>query len=140
MLDGMAGNNVLVGGVGQRHVDGDRQHGPQSAAGRNGADHLTGGTGEDILFNGTTSFDTMSTTLNSIYTFWIGAGAFATRVNALRAGTATGVSISLDSTNVFNDCFTDTMTGGGGSNWFLVKLMSPDKDHITDLNVNDAVN
>jgi len=148
MLDGMGGNNVLVGGSGNDTLQATGSTGRNILLGGLGADHLTGGAGDDILINGVTSFDTNVTTLNSIYTFWIGAGTFTTRVNALRAGTATGVSIALDSTNVFNDGSTDTMTGNPAavppphpdSNWFFAKLFSPNKDHITDQSVNDAVN
>jgi hypothetical protein len=139
-LDGMGGSNVLVGGAGTDSLTVTGSAGRNLLLGGNGADHLTGGTGNDILFNGTTSFDSDVATLNAIYTFWKGAANFATAVGQLRAGTATGVSIALDATNVFSDSFIDTLTGGSGSNWFLVKLTSPDKDHITDLNVNDAVN
>jgi Ca2+-binding RTX toxin-like protein len=135
----MAGNNVLVGGQGNDVLNVTGSAGRNLLLGGNGADHLTGGSGDDILFNGTTSFDSDVATLSSLYTFWIGAGTFTTRVNALRAGTG-GAPIALDSTNVFNDAFTDTMTGGAGSNWFLAKVFSPAKDHITDLNVNDLVN
>jgi hypothetical protein len=139
-LDGMAGNNVLVGGQGNDTLTVTGSAGRNLLLGGNGADHLTGGTGNDILFNGTTSFDSDVATLSAIYTFWKNAADFATAVAQLRAGSASGVSIALDATNVFSDAFTDTMTGGAGSNWFLAKVFSPDKDHITDLNVNDLVN
>ena len=139
-LDGMAGNNVLVGGSGNDTLTVTGSTGRNLLLAGNGADHLTGGTGNDILFNGTTSFDADVATLNTIYTFWKNAANFATAVSQLRAGTATGVTIALDPSNVFSDAFTDIMTGGGGSNWFFAKVNSPAMDNITDLTGTDAVN
>jgi Ca2+-binding RTX toxin-like protein len=139
-LDGMGGNNVLVGGSGDDTLNVTGSTGRNILMGGLGADHLTGGSGQDILINGTTSFDTNVTTLNSIYTFWIGAGSFTTRVSALRGGTATGVSIALNSTNVFDDTSSDTMTGGAGPNWFFAKQSAPAIDDITDQTSNDAIN
>jgi len=148
-LDGMDGNNVLVGGSGNDTLTVEGSTGRNLLLAGNGTDHLTGGTGDDILFNGTTSFDSNVATLSAIYTSWIGAGTFASRVNALRTGiTVAGNIVALNSANVFSDDSTDIMTGNASvvppphtdSNWFFAKRSSPAKDDITDLNVNDVVN
>lgn len=141
-----AGNNVLVGGDGNDtlKVTGSVVGNRNLLLGGLGKDNLTGGVGQDILFNGTTSFDTDVTTLAAIETFWTGAGTFDNRVTALRNGTATNgttaVGVALNSTTVFDDTSVDTLTGGGGNNWFFVKLTSPNVDIVTDLTASDVEN
>jgi len=140
IINGMGGNDILVGGSGNDTITAGA--GENLLLGGSGSDIISGGTGQDILFNGTTSFDNDGTTQNLILTFWANtAVSFATRVSELRAGT-TGVTgmPTLDSTNVFNDTSSDTLTGGGGLDWFFAKLSGTAADNITDLAGGDALN
>ena len=139
-IDGRGGNDVLTGNAGNDTLIGG--DGRDLLFGGLGTDNLNGGAGQDILFNGTTNFDTDTATLDSLLTFWKGAGTFSLRVSQLRAGTVTNVSFTFDSTNIFDDAASDTLTGGGNADgdWFFAKLTSPAKDNITDQMVNDAVN
>lgn len=145
-IDGGAntsGGDILIGDAGNDKITGGA--GNDLLFGGTGADTLSGGAGNDLLFNGTTSFDSNATTINSIHTFWIGVtdANFATRVASLRAGSATGVSVALNSTNVFDDTSADTLTGGAGVNaldWFFAKLAAPAQDTITDLTAGEATN
>ena len=139
-IDGRGGNDVLTGGAGNdKLIGGD---GRDLLFGGLGTDNLNGGAGQDILFNGTTNFDTDTATLDALLTFWKGAGTFSSRVSQLRAGTVANVSFAFDSTNIFNDAASDTLTGGGNAdgNWFFAKLSAPAKDNITDQSVADVVN
>jgi Ca2+-binding RTX toxin-like protein len=140
IINGMGGNDILVGGSGTDMITAGA--GENLLLGGSGSDTISGGTGQDILFNGTTTFDNDGTTQNLILTFWANtAVSFATRVSELRAGT-TGVTgmPTLDSTNVFNDTSSDTLTGGGGLDWFFAKLSGTAADSITDLAGGDALN
>jgi hypothetical protein len=99
-LIGNGGNNVLIGG--------------------GGADTLTGGAGQDLLIAGTTSYDSIAAALDAIYASWSGAGTYASRVAALRAGVSySGGTAVLDATTVFDDAATDVLTGGTGTDWFF---------------------
>ena len=155
VIDGLGGNNVLVGGAGNDKLSVTGSVGRNILIGGLGSDTLTGAApvspsppagqdGQDILINGTTSFDTNAASLNSIYMFWIATTSdFATRVAQLKAGfTPAGstTSIALNSTTVFDDTSVDTLNGNGGSNWFLAKTTMPNKDVIPVLSADDILN
>ena len=143
IIDGMGGNDVLSGGAGNDTLSstGGTTADRSLYLGGLGADTISGGLGQNILFNGTTSFDTDIATLNSIYTFWTtSGGSFADNVSQLRAGTAMGVSIALNSTTVFNDTSVDTLMGNGTNNWYFYKTTQPNMDIVPVISADDAVN
>ncbi|HZZ26802.1 MAG TPA: calcium-binding protein, partial [Pirellulales bacterium] len=148
-ITGTGGGDILVGGSGNDTITGG--DGRDLIMGGDGQDTLSGGGGEDIIINGTTSFDTDSDTQNAILDFWKSTSLdFAFRVSQLRAGGAMSDNITLpalDSTNIFDDGFSDTLTGGttvtptdDNLDWFFAKLSSPAVDTITDLSSGEAIN
>ena len=63
---------------------------------------------------------------------------FQQRVSNIRGTTTGGLngSYDLNSTTVHDDGVVDTLTGGGGNNWFW----DASNDKITDLHSGDQVN
>ncbi|HTQ39830.1 MAG TPA: calcium-binding protein [Pirellulales bacterium] len=161
IINGMGGNDILVGGNGNDTITGGS--GRDLIMGGAGRDILNGEGGEDILISGTTSFDTDGATQNAILNFWILDSItttdsmgnttttqlpFATRVAELRAGT-TGVTTipTFDSTNIFDDTSSDTLTGGSvvtptddNLDWFFATLSGSNQDTITDFSSGEAFN
>ena len=100
---------------------------------------LGGGAGENILFAGTTTFDTNLTSIDNLLAYWSRTDLdYNTRVAALKAGSASGVP-ALNSTTVKNDTVVNTLNGGSGLDWFFAKLGSP-KDTINNQVTGEQVN
>jgi Ca2+-binding RTX toxin-like protein len=137
ILVGDANPNVLKGGTGRNLIIGGA-----------GADTITGGGGDNILVGGTTAWDKNPTALQGIlheflqtYDTTDPVNDFNIRVNNIKKGkgTLTGTNVYLQGSHgklaqtVFGDGVTDTLTGGGGLNWFWLDAA----DVSTSTNPND---
>ncbi len=129
IADGGAGNDLLFGGGGPNILLGNAGNdivfggsGRNILVGGDGMDVLLGGNNEDILIGGNTTFDT--TSLQQILNTWTGAGDFATRVAAIKAGTG-GVPMLVNGTTVLDDGVADVLVGGPGLDWYFGT--SPDR-------------
>jgi hypothetical protein len=113
MLVGDALPNVLIGGTGRNVI-----------IGGGGGDMLVGGGGDNILIAGTTAYDANLTALTAIMAEWTRTDlSFEQRVAALNsngppAGALNGL-YELNKKTVSDDGAADTLTGGGGLNWFF---------------------
>jgi hypothetical protein len=107
-------------------------HGNVGSARALGADVLNGGGGDDILIGCQTAYDNDVAALSAVMSEWRSNGAYTTRVGHLTGPTGglNGTTF-LNSSTVFDDGISDTMTGGTGLDWFFARLGS---DVITDLN------
>jgi uncharacterized delta-60 repeat protein len=103
-VTGGAGNDVLVGGAGADVLDGGS--GKDLIAGGAGADLLEGGGGTDVLFDGSaTVADPVNDSLSEVL------AAFKTSHPSLVSLT-TRLAVTPDGGSA------DTLTGGGGTDWF----------------------
>ena len=127
-LTGNSGNDILVGNSGDDNLSGG--NGRDILIGGLGLDTLLGGNDDDILIAGRTTSDTLFAKLNDVRTEWVSANTYALRISNLRAGVgASAVSLKAK-VNVLNDAAEiDTLSGGGGSDWYFRAL----DDVITDL-------
>ena len=125
-LTGGSGNNVLLGGAGSDTLLGGS--GRDLMIGGTGADQLVGYGGDDLLIGGSTAFDLNETALQAIDDEWTSAHDFATRIANLSgdssnpgfASRLNGDFFLIPFQSVFVDGVTDTLTGSGGSDWYLV--------------------
>jgi hypothetical protein len=101
ILDGAAGSDSLYGGAGRDLLVGGL-----------GGDTLDGGQDDDILIGGRFTGST-----SSVRSAWIGSGSYSSRVSGLRS--------SLNSSAVLDDGVTDSLTGGGASDWFWGSSFEP---------------
>ena len=112
MLQGQAGRDILIGGL--------------------GADTLDGGADDDILIGGKTTSDAVIGKLNDLRAELISGNLYGTRITNLRAGVGPSVASLKAKVTVTNDATSgsvDTLTGGTGQDWFFKSL----DDVITDL-------
>ncbi|HSI33052.1 MAG TPA: hypothetical protein VK986_05630 [Tepidisphaeraceae bacterium] len=140
-VDGGANDDVIVGGAGNDTLAG--AFGRDILIGGLGADSMDGGEGDDVLIGGYTSFDDKPASLTLIQAEWVttlrsytnrianlnggGTGGGANQTTYLRPG-------SGSSKTVFDDFgVTDTLIGGGGLDYFLVRTKSPGADLTPDL-------
>jgi hypothetical protein len=129
-LTGGRGPNVLLGGDGIDSLSGG--NGPDLLIGGLGADVLDGGPGEDLLIGGTTSHDGNLTALDALMAEWTRTDLpYAARIAHLQSGGGLNGTTVLNTATVFDDGVADTLTGGGGLDWFFLKNLS---DLATDLN------
>jgi hypothetical protein len=129
-LSGGPGGNVLVGGDGNDTIRG----GPDGdiLIGDSGADSLTAGAFGDILIGGWTDHEPVTdvnrAVLQSILDEWRLDSSY--RFTHLASGWFNGWGINgsnlLNSNTVHDDVSTDTLTGGGGVDWFFRHLGGPD--------------
>ena len=127
-LTGNAGNDILIGGSGNDRLLGGV--GRDILIGGLGVDVLNGGADDDILIAGRTTSDSMFSNLNDLRTAWISASPYATRIANLRSGVGVSGASLKAKVNVLNDAAAiDTLTGGGGTDWYFRAL----DDVITDL-------
>ena len=140
-LFGEGGNDRLAGGKGNDLIDGGAGDDKLSdTAGFNvliggaGADKLTGGTGDDLLIAGVAdaSADLLDLSgLTNIMTEWTNTGkTYAVKIADLTAGVGAELT-KLTAATVHEDGVKDTVTGGKGSDWFIVSA----SDKVTDLNI-----
>lgn len=132
LIVGGGGNNVLLGGPGTDFVFG--RGGRDILIGGDGRDLLSGFAGDDILIGGRTAHDGNTTALLQILGVWTNADSYEDRVAAIKAGTG-GVP-KLDATTVFDDAVFDLMFGLAGRDWFW--SFAPDL--TLDLQANEDVN
>ncbi len=85
-----------------------------------GTDTLVGGAADDLLIGGTTSYDASQAALDAIVSVWRLSDTYANRVAILRVNAAVidGSPVKLDTTTVLDDGAADSLTGGGGVDWF----------------------
>jgi hypothetical protein len=141
-LIGGGGNDLLLGGAGSDSLQGDA--GRDVLIGGDGADTLSGGDDDDILIGGTCTYESNMAALNAIMIEWTRTDLVGTsnavylqRRDHLCAGTghADGVRLRAGATpTVIHDAFADTLTGGGGWDWFWANLSDPSlpQDNLTD--------
>jgi uncharacterized protein (TIGR03118 family) len=124
LLDGGAGNdvviggggsNVLLGGIGTDFLLGGR--GRDILIGGDGRDVLVGGGGDDLLIGGSTASDGDAAALLQIQGEWTSADSYTTRVTKLRTGA--GGLPKLDATTVLDDGVRDDLVGASGLDWFF---------------------
>ena len=93
-------------------------------------DKIIGGNDDDILIAGRTTSDTLFAKLNDVRTQWVSANPYALRISNLRTGVGSSVVSLKAKINVLNDAAeVDTLSGGGGSDWYFRAI----DDIITDL-------
>jgi Ca2+-binding RTX toxin-like protein len=129
-VTGGAGNNIIVG-VGAGVIRGGAGRSLLIAGGGGGAT-LIGGSGDDILIGGHTVYDGNLAALQMILAEWASAHSFAQRIMFLtQGGGLNGAFVLTAATVVHNGV--NTLTGGGGRNWFFAHPGSSG-DTITDFN------
>src|SRR5205085_6090767 len=121
-VSGGAGNDVIIGGTAADALLGGSGNdvlagaaGDDVLVGGAGSDRLVGGSGNDVLIGGGVGGSASLATLRAVGTRW------ATRGET----TPAGVTIAYDRDA---DGDTDTLTGSGGADWFVVSA----GDVITD--------
>ena len=100
-----------------------------------GADYLYGGSDDDILIGGTTSYDNNRTALDTVMLEWTRTNAsYATRLARIRDGATGGLngSFRLNSTTVQNDSQVDQLFGESGADWFFSFNNSTTGDRVRD--------
>jgi Ca2+-binding RTX toxin-like protein len=139
VLSGGAGHDFVVGGINADIINGNS--GRDVLIGRGGADILNGGTNQNILIGGTTHYDSSSNannvSIDAIMTAWtsgtedlLGYLARITLLNQTGVGTGNLVKLKISTpsspgSTVLNDSAVDTLTGGGGLDWFIANLVTP---------------
>jgi len=118
MLIGGGGNNVLVGGPGNDKLFG--QNGRDLLIGGDGLDHVLGRAGDDLVIGGSTTHDGNTAELLQILDEWTSTDSYAARVDAVRNGT--GGLPKLDNSTVTDDGLRDFLMGGPGLDWFFSGL------------------
>jgi Bacterial Ig-like domain (group 3)/RTX calcium-binding nonapeptide repeat (4 copies) len=116
------GNDILVGGDGNDTLS--DAVGVNLLIGGVGTDRLTGGTGEELLIGGPTAYDLDPTGLTAILAEWTSGSPYADRVAHL-TGTTGGLNNGTFLTpgvTVTDDGWRDVLTGGKGSDWFVVGI------------------
>jgi Ca2+-binding RTX toxin-like protein len=133
-LTGNAGNDILVGNSGDDTLSGGI--GRDILIGGLGIDTLLGRNDDDIHIAGRTTSETLFSKLDDRRVQWISGNPYATRISNLRAGVGVSGASLKAKVNVFNDpAAIDTLTGGGGTDWYFRAL----DDIITDLLAAESV-
>jgi parallel beta-helix repeat protein len=114
-------NNVLVGGKGNDSLSGGG--GRDLLIGGAGTDVLVGNGGSDLLIGSSTSYDANLQALAAVMAEWGRTDlSFTARINHL-TGTTTGGkngTTLLNAGNVQDDAAIDSLTGGVGTDWFIL--------------------
>jgi hypothetical protein len=133
LIVGNAQANTLIGGTGRNVI-----------IGGGGSDNITGGGGDNILIGGTTAWDANPTALAAIMAEWTRTDlSFEQRLADLNSDAppsrALNGTYELNKKTVFDDGLADTLTGGGGLDWFFydddldtLNSVKP-RDHKTQL-------
>ena len=145
-LFGGTGNDILLGGGGIDAIFGNEDR-DVLIGGRNG-DRMNGNEGDDLLIAGFTSFDSNDAALREIMLEWNSTRGYLSRVANLRgtpnvtfADRLNGNTFLQKGVTVNDDDEADTLTGGTGTDWFLLDKMAPlPDDLITDLEVIELIN
>jgi len=136
-LRGGGGDDILVGGDGDDRLTSG--NGRDLLIGGAGSDTLASGNGDDILIGGTTGYDAPTAAnlqaLSRIQNEWTRPQAYAVRLAHLVGTSAGGLNGSFLLTaqgvgqTVFDDAAGDSLTGGGGQDWFFARR----KTAVTDV-------
>jgi Ca2+-binding RTX toxin-like protein len=125
LIDGGAGNDVLVAGIGNSILLGGSGNDLLVGSGcrdvligGDGADTVFGNGEDDILIGGRTRFDGSTNLLLGMLSEWNSADPYIVRVGKMRLGTD-GVP-GMDVTSVFYDGSPDILERGLGVDWFFV--------------------
>jgi parallel beta-helix repeat protein len=139
-LLGGGGNDLLLGGDGNDRLEGRR--GRNVFVGAAGADRLIGSSGSgsysdgsDLLIGGVLTHESDTQSLRQIVQEWTSGRTYAERTGRLASG-ADGLP-RLDASTVLDDDFSDTLTGGAGTDWFLAVIP---EDVLTDRKLSERVN
>jgi hypothetical protein len=142
-VTGSQGNDVLVGDANANVLRGGT--GRSLLIGGAGADQLFGGGGDNIQIGGTTAYDKNLTALAALMKEFTRTDRnFHQRVNDLMTGTGLNGAYVLNTdptlgpVTVFDDGAADTLTGGGGLDWFFVHKKQ-DQDVIVNSQAGDKV-
>jgi hypothetical protein len=122
-LKGNAQGNILIGGSGVDTITAGI--GRSVLISGTGPGHiLTGGSAADILISGTTDYDHNYAALLAILTEWRRTDrTYTQRIADLRnGGDLNGPNILIWGGTVRDNSSADTLTGGGGLNWYLANL------------------
>ena len=113
------GGSILVGGAGDDVLSGGA--GRDLLIGGDGKDALGAFGGDDVLVSGPTAYDDNPVALRALINEWSRTDAtYAVRVDHLRNGGGANGAYRLNTSTVFNDAFADILTGGTGTDWFLL--------------------
>ncbi len=134
-LFGGGGNDLLVGGTGSDSLAGGA--GQDILIGGSGNDSLNGGDGEDLLVASDVTFANDTNAMNGLMQEWFRTDqTFAHRVRQLRgAESGSLTSTQLTTSTVTEDGNPDTLTGGGGRDWFLMGSNDGSKDLVKPTDV-----
>jgi hypothetical protein len=126
---GSTGNNVLLGGGGNDVITGGSDR--DVLVGGAGADALSGGSGDDVLVGGASNIGENLAAWAAIMDEWARADlAYNGRADHLFGTTGGGLNGTwvLNGTTLTDDGAADSLTGGGGTDWFLTWAL----DQATD--------
>jgi hypothetical protein len=138
-LHGGKGRNLLVGGLGMDVLEGGQQR--DLFIGGADADELFGKGEEDLLIGSSTLHDTSETAMRAIMREWSRTDqTYEQRVTHLREGGGENGSVILDGTTVLEDGAVDSLTGGGGQDWYFASLFGPFADLLLDKEDDEFVN
>ncbi len=119
-LTGNSLGNILIGGVGNNTINGGS--GRSILIADKGTSTINGGSADDIVIGGYTTYDGSGNAndqaLMAIMAEWQSSDSYSTRVSKITAGVAGGAKLVLGTT-VFSNGKSNTLNGGGGSNWIL---------------------
>lgn len=135
-ISGGAGNDVITGGAGNDTLSGGT--GANILIGGAGADSLTGGANDDLLLAATYQFEQNVTSLTALRAEWSSVSSYSDRLAHLQgtlAGGANG-STTLTKATVTDDGVNDSLTGGGGRDWFIGTSLAADT--VTDQAVDEV--
>jgi Ca2+-binding RTX toxin-like protein len=136
-LIGDSQGNILIGGSGTNTITGGS--GRSILIADKGAGTVKGGTGDDIVIGGYTNYDASSVAndlaLEAILAEWQSADSYTTRISKIKAGLPGGYKL-VWGTTVYDNGKVDTLTGGGGMNWFFTGA----NDKVTDYQSGEQIN
>jgi hypothetical protein len=138
-LMGNSKGNILIGGKGVDTITGGT--GKSILIGDKGGDTVKGGSSDDIVIGGYTNYDSSGDVndqaLMAILTEWQSKDSYKTRITKIKAGVGPGSKDKFVwGTTVHDDGVANTLTGGGGLDWFF----KGKKDKITDPQPGEQVN
>jgi Ca2+-binding RTX toxin-like protein len=135
IVDGGAGNDTIVGGIGNDVLLGGSgddsifaHGGAKIMIGGAGSDDLHSGNGRNILIGGTTNFDTNDLALGAILDEWSSGDGNSTAIARLQgtlAGGQNGTTV-LTSATVHDDNDSDVLDGNANAalDWFFANMAS----------------
>ncbi len=133
--------SVVIGNAGNDSLRGSTS-GRDLVFGGEGVDQLFGLGGDDILFGGSTIYDSSTSNLGDLHAEWKSKRTYQQRVDNLRGGPITGVPLNgsslLSNTPVdalLDDGLADVLTGDIGTDWFIASEI----DQIVDRALSELI-